>query len=141
MATARFLRSFAWLGAITLALVVVCYGQSVKPNEVIKWDDYVPHYLDGAAWKPMTVVVSAARETGVSMKEGLKNPVESNAGRTRIAMYKDPSALITLGASPKFCIAIPTNVNTEVLPPGEYILGGPPTIGIYDFGVELNKAN
>jgi hypothetical protein len=34
------LRSFAWVGAITLALVAGCYGQTVKPNEVVKWDDY-----------------------------------------------------------------------------------------------------
>jgi hypothetical protein len=191
MATPRFLRSFAWVGAITLALALGCYGQTVKPNEVINWDDYtfkfgssaqmaqipqgdkvvgsilmmngslqvlplpdadgeklkksfedwkafnarrhsggsaaagcaeppcpadyVPHYLDGGAWKPMTVVVSAGREAGVSMKEGLKNPLNPNAGRTWIAMYKDPAAAITLGASPKFCIAIPTHVNPEVL--------------------------
>ncbi len=263
-----FLRSFAWAGAITLALVAGCYGQTVKPNEVVKWDDYTfkfgpsaqmaqvlqgdkvvgsilmmngslqvialpdadgeklrksfedwkafnarshsgngsaasgsgeppcpadyaPHYFDGTAWKPMTTVVSAGREVGVSMKEGLKNPLNPNAGRTRIAMYKDPAAAITLGASPKFCIAIPATVNPEVLeigsvdvkkdhrelelthadktwmppkhlqavdlkrisdnvveiipkqplPPGQYVLGGPPTIGVYDFGVEANKAN
>jgi hypothetical protein len=125
------------------------------------------------------------------MKEGLKNPLNPNAGRTRIAMYKDPAAAITLGASPKFCIAILATVNPEVLeigsvdvrkdhrelelthadkawmppkhlqavdlkrisdnvveiirkqplPPGQYVLGGPPTIGVYDFGVEANKAN
>jgi hypothetical protein len=153
--------------------------------------DYAPHYLDGSAWKPMTVVVFAGREVGVSMKEGLKNPLNPNAGRTRIAMYKDPAAAITLGASPKFCIAIPASVNPEVLeigtvdvkkdhreleithadktwmppkrlqavdvkrisdtvveiipkqplPPGQYVLGGPPTIGVYDFGVEANKTN
>jgi hypothetical protein len=40
MATPRFLRSFAWACAITLALVLSCYGQTVKPNEVVKWDDY-----------------------------------------------------------------------------------------------------
>jgi hypothetical protein len=52
--------------------------------------DYAPHYLDGSAWKPMTVVVST----------------------------KQP------------------------LPPGRYVLGGPPTIGVYvDFGVAANKAN
>jgi len=112
-----------------------------------------------------------------------------NAGRTRIAMYKDPAATIALGASPKFCIAIPTNVNPEVLeigtvdvkedhrelelthadkiwmppkrlqavdvkrisetvveiipkeplPSGQYVLGGPPMIGVYDFGAEANK--
>jgi hypothetical protein len=134
----------------------------------------------------MTVVVSAGREAGVSMKEGLKNPLNPNAGRTRIAMYKDAAAAITLGASPKFCIAIPTHVSPEVLeigtvdvkkdhthadttwmppkrlqavdvkrisetvveilpkeplPPGQYVLGGPPTIGVYDFGVEANKAD
>jgi hypothetical protein len=105
-------------------------------------------------------------------------------------MYKDAAAAITLRASPKFCIAIPTNVNPEVieigavdvkkdhrelelthadktwmpptrlqavdvkrisdtvveiipkepLPSGQYVLGGPPTIGVYDFGVEA-KAN
>ncbi len=125
------------------------------------------------------------------MKEGLKNPLNPNAGRTRIAMYKDPAASITLGASPKFCIAIPANVNPEVLEigtvdvkkdhreleithadktwmppkrvqavdvkrisdnaveiipkeplaPGQYVLGGPPTVGVYDFGVEPSKAN
>ena len=267
MATPGFLRSFARAGVITLALELSCYGQTLKPNEVIKWDDYtfkfgpsaqmaqvlqgdkvvgsilmmngslqviplpdadgeklkksfedwkafsarshsggspaagsaeppcpadyVPHYLDGGAWKPMTVVVSAGREAGVSMKEGLKNPLNPNAGRTRIAMYKDAAAAITLSASPKFCIAIPTNVNPEVieigtvdvkkdhrelelthadktwmppkrlqavdvkrisdtaveiipkepLPSGQYVLGGPPMIGVYDFGVEANKAN
>ena len=267
MVTPLFLRSFAWAGAITLARVLSCYGQTVKPNEVVKWDDYtfkfgpsaqtaqvlqgdkvvgsilmmngslqviplpdadgdkpkksfedwktfsarsrsggspaggsaeppcpadyVPHYLDGGAWKPMTVVVSAGREAGVSMKEGLKNPLNPNVGRTRIAMYKDPAATIALGASPKFCIAIPTHVRPEVLeigtvdvkkdhrelelthadktwmppkrlqavdvkrisetvveilpkeplPTGQYVLGGPPTIGVYDFGVEANKAN
>jgi hypothetical protein len=153
--------------------------------------DYAPHYLDGSAWKPMTVVVSAGREVGVSMKEDLKNPLNPNAGRTRIAMYKDPAAAVTLGTSPKFCIAIPSNVNPEVLeigtvevkkdhrelelthadktwmppkrlqavdvkrisdtvveitpkqplPPGQYVLGGPPTIGVYDFGVDASKAN
>jgi hypothetical protein len=268
MPTPRFLRSFAWTGVITLALVLGCYGQTVKPNEVIKWDDctfkfgpstqmaqvlqgdkvvgsillmngslqvlplpdadgeklkksledwkafnarshsggaaaaggsggppcpadYIPHYLDGGAWKPMTMLVSAGREAGVSMKEGLKNPLNPNAGRTRIAMYKDPAAGITLGASPKFCIAIPANVNPEVLEigtvdvkkdhreleithadktwmppkrlqavdvkrisdnvveiipkeplaPGQYVLGGPPTVGVYDFGVEASTAN
>jgi hypothetical protein len=40
MATALFLRSFAWAGAITLAMVLSCYGQTVNPNEVVKWDDY-----------------------------------------------------------------------------------------------------
>jgi hypothetical protein len=35
-----FLRSFAWVGAITLVLVAGCYGQTVKPNEVVQWDDY-----------------------------------------------------------------------------------------------------
>jgi|SRR5208283_4069062 len=49
------------------------------------------------------------------MKEGLKNPLNPSAGRTRIATYKDPAAAITLGASPKFCIAIPATVNPEVL--------------------------
>jgi len=178
MAIPRFLRCFTWVGAITLALVLSCYGQTVKPNEVVKWDDYTfkfgpsaqmaqvlqgdkvvgsilmmngslqvlplpdadgerlkksfedwkaysarshsggspagdsaeppcpadygPHYLDGGAWKPMTVVVSAGREAGVSMTEGLKNPLNPNAGRTRIAMYKDAAAAITLSASPKF---------------------------------------
>lgn len=114
-----------------------------------------------------------------------------DSGRTRIAMYKDAAAAITLGASPKFCIAFPTHVRSEVLqigtvdvkkdhrehelthadktwmppkrlqavdvkrisdtvveilpkeplPPGQYVLGGPPTIGVYDFGVEANKAD
>jgi hypothetical protein len=268
MPAPRFLRSFAWAGVITLALALCCYAQTVKPNEVIKWDDYtfkfgpsaqmaqvlqgdkvvgsilmmngslqvlplpdadgdklkksfedwkafnarshsggaaapgasgeppcpadsLPHYLDNGAWKPMTMAVSAGREVGVSMKEGLKSPLNPNAGRTRIAMYKDPAAPITLGTSPKFCIAIPANVNPEVLeigtvdvkkdhreleithadktwmppkrlqaldvkrisdnivliipkdplPPGQYVLGGPPTVAVYDFGVEASKAN
>jgi hypothetical protein len=29
----------------------------------------------------------------------------------------------------------------EPLPPGQYVLGGPPTIGVYEFSVEANKAN
>ena len=29
----------------------------------------------------------------------------------------------------------------EPLPSGQYVLGGPPMIGVYDFGVEANKAN
>jgi hypothetical protein len=29
----------------------------------------------------------------------------------------------------------------QPLPPGQYFLGGPPTIGVYDFGVAANKAN
>jgi len=37
--------------------------------------DLAPHYLAGSEWKPMTMVVSAGRENGVSMKEGLKNPL------------------------------------------------------------------
>jgi hypothetical protein len=169
MATALFLRSFAWAGAITLAMVLSCYGQTVKPNEVVKWDGYTFKF-------------------GPSAQMAQVNP---NAGRTRIAMYKDAAAAITLGASPKFCIAFPTHVRPEVLqigtvgvkkdhrelelthadktwmppkrlqaadvkrisdtvveilpkeplPPGQYVLGGPPTIGVYDFGVEANKAD
>jgi hypothetical protein len=48
MATPRFLRSFAWAGAITLALVLSCYGQTVKPNEVIEWDDYTFKFAPSA---------------------------------------------------------------------------------------------
>jgi hypothetical protein len=29
----------------------------------------------------------------------------------------------------------------EPLAPGQYVLGGPPTIAIYDFGVEESKTN
>jgi hypothetical protein len=29
----------------------------------------------------------------------------------------------------------------QPLPPGQYVLGGPPTIEVYDFGVEASKAN
>jgi hypothetical protein len=133
----------------------------------------------------MTTAVNAGRDTGVSFKEGMKNPINPTAGYTRIALYKDAAASITLGATPKFCIALPSNVNPEVLeigsltvkkdhreleithsdktwmpqkrvqsidvkrlsdttveitpkdplPPGQYVLGGPPTVGIYDFGV------
>ena len=164
MAAPRFLRSFALAGAGALVPVLGCHAQTVKPSEVVKCDeytfkfgpsaqmaqvfhgdkgvgsiimmngslqvmplpdadgeklkksledwkafnarshsgggaaaggsaepscpaDYAPHYLDGSAWKPMTVVVSTKR------------------------------------------------------PPGQYVLGGPATIGVYDFGVEANKAN
>jgi hypothetical protein len=247
MVTPRFLRSFAWAGAITLALVLSCYGQTVKPNEVVKWDDYifkfgpsaqmaqvlqgdkvvgsilmmngslqviplpdadgerlkksfedwkafsarshsggspaggsaeppcpadyVPHYLDGGAWKPMTVVVSAGREAGVSMKEGLKNPLNPNAGRTRIAMYKDvhgadfkdlwihmkedhrelelthadktwmpPKRLQAVDVK-RISETVVEIIPKEPLPSGQYVLGGPPMIGVYEFGVEANKAN
>lgn len=120
-------------------------------------------------------------------------PVAARQGvpPNRHALPKDAAAALTLRASPKFCIAIPTNVNPAVLeigtvdvkkdhrelelthavktwmppkrlqtvdverisdtvveiipkeplPSGQYVLGGPPTIGIYDFGVEANKAN
>lgn len=148
-----------------------------------------PYYLDGSSWKPMTVVVNAGRETGVSLKEGLKNPLNPMAGRTRIAQYKDPAATITLGPSPKFCLSLPASVNPEVLligtvdvkkdhreleinhsdkiwmpqkriqpidvkrisdtmieitlksslAPGQYVLGGPPVLNIYDFGVDAAK--
>jgi hypothetical protein len=160
-------------------------GEPPCPN------DFLPHYLAGSEWNPMTTAVSAGRESGGSFKEALKNPANPNAGYTRIAMYKDAAASITLGTTPKFCIALPSNVNPEVLEigsltvkkdhreleithsdktwmppkrvqainvkrisdtaveitlkeplaPGQYVLGGPPTIGIYDFGVEANAGN
>ena len=40
MATPRFLRSFALAGAVALAPVLSCHAQTVKPSEVVKWDDY-----------------------------------------------------------------------------------------------------
>ena len=61
-------------------------GASTEPS--CPADD-APHELDGSAWKPMTVVMSAKQS----------------------------------------------------FPPGQYVLRGPPTIDVYDFGVEANKAN
>lgn len=40
MSTPRFLSWFACVVVTALALAIICHGQEVKPNEVVKWDDY-----------------------------------------------------------------------------------------------------
>jgi len=71
MATPRFLRSFAWVGAITLSLVLSCYGQTVKPNEVVKWDDYTFKFGPSAQVAqvlPRDEVVGSILMTNVSLQ-------------------------------------------------------------------------
>jgi len=85
MATARFLRSFAWAGAITPALALSCYGQTAKPNQVMP-----PKRLQA-------VDVKRISDTVVEI------------------------------------------IPKEPLPSGQYVLRGPPTIGIYDFGVPTKQ--
>ena len=155
---------------------------------------YGASYFDGTAWRTMLLAVSMPRERDVSIKQGFKdmgrNPfsaMNGSAGQMIINRYKDPSAPLTVGSRPTFCIGIPANFNPDQiligvvdvkkdhreveqavstreswlppkrvqpvdikrisetvvvvapktpLTPGQYVLGGPPMVGIYDFGVQ-----
>ncbi len=155
---------------------------------------YGASYFDGTSWRTMLLAVSMPRERDVSIKQGFKdigrNPFSAmagTAGQMVVTRYKDPSAPLTVGPTPSFCIGIPANFNPSqiligvvdvkkdhreveeamstreswlppkrvqpvdvrrvsdtvvvVVPrtplaPGQYVLGGPPMVGIYDFGVQ-----
>jgi len=150
-------------------------------------------YWDGNAWKPMVMAAHLGRDTGVSIKDGLKNPFNRRAGFTSIVTFKNPAATLTLGGTPSFCVFVSPNTDPTVvmigeidvkkdhreletcagpcasrgrsaddwmpakrsqpvdikrlsdntveitlkmpLKPGQYIIGGPPLIGYFDFGV------
>lgn len=75
----------------------------------------IANYWDGTAWKPMTMALALHGERGVSIKEGLKNPLNPMAPVTVIFRYKDAAAPITLGTSPKFCFPIAVNTAPDVV--------------------------
>jgi len=151
-------------------------------------------YWDGSAWKPMVLAAHLGKDTGVSLRQGIKNPFNPRAGYTSIVTFKNPEANLTLEGSPRFCVPIPANYDPTIvkigvidvkkdhreletctgpcasrgrsqddwmpdkrvqavdvkrisdtlveitpktpLQPGQYILGGPPLVGYYDFGVK-----
>lgn len=150
-------------------------------------------YWDGSGWKTMTMAAHLGSDRGVSLKNGLKNPFNPRAGITQIVTFKNASAMLALDPKPRFCLAIPPNIDPTVvmigsvdvkkdhreletcagpcaskgraaddwmpekrvqpveikrlsdnvveitpanpLKTGQYIIGGPPMIGYYDFGV------
>jgi hypothetical protein len=73
------------------------------------------NYWDGSTWKPLTTVVPLPRERGLSIREQLKNPLNPMAPYTTIYRYKDTSAALTLGPSPRFCFVVSVNAAPNVV--------------------------
>jgi hypothetical protein len=73
------------------------------------------NYWDGSTWKPLTTVVPLPRERGLSIREQLKNPLNPMAPYTTIYRYKDTSATLTLGATPRFCFVLSVNAAPNVV--------------------------
>ena len=101
MATRHFLRSFVWTGMITLALALGCYGQTVKPNEVIKWDDYTFKFGPSAQMAQVLqgdkVVGSILMMNGSLQVLPLPTPMAKNS-RNRSRTGKRLTLAVTLAA-------------------------------------------
>jgi hypothetical protein len=165
MATPRFLRSFALAGAVALAPVLGCHAQTVKPSEVVKWDDYTFKFGPSAQ---MAQVFQGDKVVGsiIMMNGSLQvMPLPDADGEKLKKSFEDWKAFnarshsggAAAGGSAAPCCPAdyaphyldgsawkPMTVvvsTKQPLPPGQYVLGGPPTIGVYDFGVAANKAN
>lgn len=74
------------------------------------------YYSSGSGWMPMTMV-DLEHGRGTSIKAGLgdmaRNPFNPMAGRTNIMTLTNPAAHVTVGADPKFCMAIPVSISTD----------------------------
>lgn len=166
MAALRFLRSFALAGAVALAPVLSCHAHTVKPSEVVKWDDYTFKFGPSA---PIAQVFQGDKVVGsiIMMNGSLQVMTLPDADGEKLKKsFEDWKAFnarshsgggAAAGASteprcpaddaPHYLDGFAWKPMTVVvsakqpLPPGQYVLGGPPTIGVYDFGVEANKAN
>jgi hypothetical protein len=164
MATPRFLRSFALAGAVALAPVLSCHAQTVKPSEVVKWDDYTFKFGPSAQ---MAQVFQGDKVVGsIIMMNGSPQvmPLPDADGEKLKKSFEDWKAFNARshsgggagGSAEPSCPAdyaphyldgsawkpMTVVVSTkQPLPSGQYVLGGPPTIGVYDFGVAANKAN
>lgn len=84
---------------ITLALALGCYGQTVKPNEVIKWDDYTFKFGPSAQ---MAQVLQGDKVVGsILMMNGslqvLPTPMAKNS-RNRSRTGKRLTLAVTLAA-------------------------------------------
>lgn len=64
------------------------------------------YYFDGSAWKAMTAAQAERGEHGVSIKQGVRNPLDPLGGYTNITRFKDAAAPLTLGNTPKFCVFV-----------------------------------
>jgi hypothetical protein len=61
-------------------------------------------YWDDSGWKIINQAVAMKAEASASFKAAMRNPLLPGlAGATTIFQYKDASATLTVGASPKFC--------------------------------------
>jgi hypothetical protein len=166
MATPRFLRSFALPGAGALAPVLSCHAQTVKPSEVVKWDDYtfkfgpsaqMAQVLQGDGVVGSIIMMNGSLQVmplpdadGEKLKKSFEDWKAFNArshsgGGAAAGGPTEPSYLADY--APHYLDGSAWKPMTVVvsakqpLPPGQYVLDGPPTIGVYDFGVTANKAN
>src|SRR5581483_4534863 len=73
------------------------------------------NYWDGSTWKPLSQPVDLPRERGISLKEGLKNPLNPMSGYTTIHRYRDPSSALSLSPTPKFCFPVSVNATPNVV--------------------------
>ena len=155
MATLRFLRSFALAGAVALASVLSCHAQTVKPSEVVKWDDYTfkfgPSAQMAQVFQGDKVVGSVIMMNGslqvmpLPDADGEKLKKSSEDWKAFNARSHSGDGVAAGGPTEPSCPAdyAPHYLDGSAWKPmpSQYVLGGPPSIGVYDFGVAANKAN
>src|SRR5260370_9736444 len=153
MATLRFLRSFALAGAVALAPVLSCHPQTVKPSEVVKWDNYTFKFGPSAR---MAQVFQGDKVVGsiIMMNGSLQvMPLPDADGEKLKKSFEDRKAFnarshsgggAAAGGSAEPCCPAnyaphyldasawkPITVSVSTSPPfphGHYVLDGPPAI-------------
>jgi hypothetical protein len=71
------------------------------------------NYWDGTSWRPLKQVVALKRETDVSAKEMLKDPLNPMAQYVIIDRYKSVSADLKLTSKPRFCFPLAVNSSAQ----------------------------